>query len=80
MHANDIVNERPWPGRDSPNEALSRTPAVKPRTQHVFGEYCVYKISTEQKGGKWQPNGEMGIWLGHSKSVSLIRLDETWSI
>ena len=69
VHANDIVNERPWPSRDSPVESLSGRPAAKPRSSHIFGEYVVYKVSSEQKSGKWQPNSEMGIWLGHSKSV-----------
>ena len=42
---------------------------MKAKSEHVFGEYVIYKVSSEQKSGKWQPNSEMGIWLGHSKSV-----------
>ena len=69
VHANDIVNDRPWPDRDSPSAALSGKPSVRTRLEAVFGEYCLYKIAKEQKSGKWQPNAEMGIWLGYSSDV-----------
>ena len=69
VHANSIVNDRPWPNRDSPTDVLSGKPAVKPRPKHVFGEYCIYKVRSAQKTGKWQPNNEMSIWLGHSEDV-----------
>ena len=69
VHANEVINSRPWPNRDSPSDMLSSKIVSKPRGNHIFGEYCLYKISTEQKSGKWQPNSEMGIWLGHSSSV-----------
>ena len=69
IHANEIVNERPWPNRDSPVESLSGKPVMKAKSGHVFGEYVIYKVSNDQKSGKWQPNSEMGIWLGHSKNV-----------
>jgi hypothetical protein len=69
VHANEVVNARPWPDRDAPVVALSGDVVVKPRSEHVFGEYCIYRVSKEQKSGKWQPNAEMGIWSGHSKDV-----------
>ena len=69
IHANSIVNDRPWPDRDSPVDVLSGKPVVKPKTKHVFGEYCIYKVHSAQKSGKWQPNSEMGIWLGHNQDV-----------
>jgi hypothetical protein len=53
VHANDIINRRPWPGRDSPIDALTRSSgAPSKQSKYVFGEYCIFKISKEQKGGK----------------------------
>ena len=69
VHANDIVNDRPWLDSDSPSAALSGKPSVRTRLEAVFGEYCLYKIAKEQKSGKWQPNAEMGIWLGYSSDL-----------
>ena len=69
VHANSIVNARPWPNRDSPTDVMSGKPAVKPRPKHVVGEYYIYKVHSAQKTGRWQLNSEMGIWLGHSKDV-----------
>ena len=66
IHANDIVSCRLWLDRDSPSAALSGNTT---RLAAVFGEYCIYKIAKEQKSGKWQPNAEMGIWLGYSGDV-----------
>ena len=69
VHANETVNERPWPNRDSPVESLSGKPVMKAKSEHVFGEYVIYKVSSEQKSGKWQPNSENGIWVGFSSDA-----------
>ena len=55
-----------WPDRESPIVALSGDGSKDRMNKHVFGEYCLYRVSKEQKSGKWQPESEMGIWLGHS--------------
>ena len=68
VHANYIVNNRPWPDRESPVVKLSRNQdgSSMKKIKHIFGEYCLFKVSKEQKAGKWQPESEMGIYLGPS--------------
>jgi hypothetical protein len=66
MYANHIINSMPWPDRESPNSFLAGKEVPLPKDRHVFGAYCLYYVDSEQKSGKWQPNAEMGIWVGHS--------------
>ena len=36
---------------------------------YLTGAYCLYKANAEQQTDKWQPNAEMGIWIGLSKDL-----------
>ena len=68
-HANWLVNRRPWPDRESPVSTLTGQQQGRHKLMHVFGEYCIYRIPDKVKSGKWQPNSEMGIWVGVSKDA-----------
>ena len=71
-HANYILNRRPWKRLQgwSPVGWLRGEKILKlDRNLHVFGAYCMWKVSGKQKSGKWQPNSEKGIWVGLNPDV-----------
>ena len=66
VYANMIINSMPWPDREAPDSFLADKDVSVRKNRHVFGAYCLYYIDKEQKSGKWQPNAEMGVWVGCS--------------
>ena len=64
LYVNMVLSYRPWPDRPSPVSRMRGYPVSMPRHSHVFGAYCLFHVSAEQRDGKFRPPAEMGIWVG----------------
>ena len=71
-HGNYVLNRKPFKRLQgqSPLGWLKQSKHLKrSKSMHVFGAYCMWKVSGAQKAGKWQPNSEKGIWVGLNTDV-----------
>ena len=64
VYACYILNTTEWVGGESPIHKLSGFRHVRESRVHVFGAYCLFHIPKENRGGKFRPSSEMGIWVG----------------